>query len=161
MRRQFPRETDCLLSQGAATGTVVSKVVGSGGEELSNLEYPKAMSAGEREEAGKKLTGIPVDLAQQLLDELAASIGANVIQTTPLAYLRGLVTRAREGTYTPEGALRVAAQRKHRAEVEIAIRHNEDRGSDYLPAAVDTENPLMKKLFGIQKRSQEKGREPD
>jgi hypothetical protein len=53
VRRQFPRETDCLLSQGAATGTVVSKAVESGGEELSNLEYPKAMSAGEREEAGK------------------------------------------------------------------------------------------------------------
>jgi hypothetical protein len=154
-------QKESLLPQGGATGTVVSKAVGSGGEELSNLEYPKAMSAGEREEAGKKLTGIPVDLAQQLLDELAASIGANVIQTTPLAYLRGLVTRAREGTYTPEGALRVAAQRKHRAEVEIAIRRNEDRGSDYPPAAVDTENPLMKKLFGIQRRSQEKGREPD
>ena len=143
------------------TGAAVSKAVESDGGELSDLEYPKAMSVDEREEARKKLTGIPVGLAQQLLDELAASIGANVIQTTPLAYLRGLVTRAREGAYTPEGALRVAAQRKHRTEVETAIRRNEDRGSDYPPAAVDAENPLIKKLFGIQRRSQEKGREPD
>jgi hypothetical protein len=50
------------------------------------------------------VTGISTDLAQQLLDELAASIVANVIQTTPLAYLRGLITRARTGTFTPEGA---------------------------------------------------------
>ena len=62
----------------------------------------------EREEAGKRLAGIPAVLAQQLLDELAARIAANVIQTTPLAYLRGLTTRARAGTFTPEGALLIA-----------------------------------------------------
>jgi hypothetical protein len=54
---------------------------------ISDLEYPKALSAAEREEAGKKLAGLPADLAQQL-DELAASIRAKVIQATPLAYLR-------------------------------------------------------------------------
>ena len=36
----------------------------------------------------------------------------NVIQTTPLAYLRGLITRARAGTFTPEGALQIADHRK-------------------------------------------------
>jgi hypothetical protein len=89
------------------------------------------------------------------------SIGANVIQTTPLAYLRGLVTRAREGTFTPEGALQIADHRKCRAEVTIAIRHNEAGRRDCPSAAVDADNPLIKKLFGIQRRSQEKGREPD
>ena len=76
---------------------------------------PSALSAAEREEAGRKLAGIPAGLAQQLLDELAASIGTNVIQKTPLAYLRGLIARARAGTFTPEGALRIAEQRRQRA----------------------------------------------
>jgi hypothetical protein len=76
-----------------ATAAVVLSSVESCGGELSDLEYPKTLSAAEREEAGKKLAGLPADLAQQLLDELAARIRANVIQTTPLAYLRGLITR--------------------------------------------------------------------
>lgn len=62
-----------------------------------------ALSAAERGEAGKKLAGLPADRAQQLLDELAARIRAKVIQTTPLAYPRGLITRARAGAFTPEG----------------------------------------------------------
>ncbi len=150
-----------LQPQEAATGAVDSKSAKSGSGELSELEYPKAMSAAEQEEARKKLAGIPADLSQQLLDELAASIGANVIQSTPLAYLRGLITRARSGTFTPEGALQVAEHRKRRAEVDTAIRCNEDRGSYYPLAAVDTENPLIKKLLGIQRRVQEKDRESD
>lgn len=101
------------------------------------------MLAAEQDEARKKLAGIPAGLSQQLLDELAASIGANVIQSTPLAYLRGLITRAHAGTFTPEGALQVAEHRKRRAEVDTAIRRNEDRGSDYPLAAVDTENPSL------------------
>jgi hypothetical protein len=149
-----------LQPQGAATEADIFKTVECGGE-LSELEYPKTLSAAEQEEARKKLTGIPAGLSQQLLDELSASIGANVIQSTPLAYLRGLITRASEGTFTPEGALQIADQRKCRAEINTAIRRNEDRGSDYLPAAVDAENPLVKKLLGIQRRLQEKDHEPD
>ena len=78
-----------------------------------------------------------------------------------LAYLRGLIKRARAGTFTPEGALQVADHRKRMAEVNAAIRRNEDRGSDYPPAAVDGENPLVKKLLDIQNRSREKNREQD
>jgi hypothetical protein len=89
------------------------------------------LSAAEREEAGKKLAGLPADLAQQLLDELAARIRANVIQTTPLAYLRGLITRARAGAFTPEGALQIAAHRQRRIEVHAVVRHNDTRRDDY------------------------------
>jgi hypothetical protein len=78
-----------------------------------------------------------------------------------LAYLRGLITRARAGSFTPEGALQIAEHRKRRAEVDIAIRRNEDMGSDYPPAAVDAENPLVKKLLSIHCRLQEKDHEPD
>jgi hypothetical protein len=149
-----------LQPQEVASGAVDSKAEACGGGEFSELEYPKTLSAAEREEARKKLAGIPAGLSQQLLDELAASIGANVIQSTPLAYLRGLIMRARAGTFTPEGALRIADQRKCRAEVDSAIRYSEDSGSDYSPAAVDPDNPLVRKMLDIQRRLQDKDREP-
>jgi hypothetical protein len=132
-----------------------------GGGELSDLEYPKTLSAGEREEARKKLAGIPAGLSQQLLDELAASIGANVIQSTPLAYLRGLITRARAGTFTPEGALQIAEHRRRHAEVDAAIQHCDATCADYLPAMVDPDNPLVRKLLDIQDQLQEKKRQTD
>ena len=153
-------QKESLPPQTTASGAVVSKSVGSGGGELSDLEYPKTLSAAEQGEARKKLAGIPAGLAQQLLDELAASIGSNIIKTTPLAYLRGLITRARAGTFTPEGALRIADQRKCRAGVDSAIRCGEDSGSDYSPAAVDPDNPLVRKMLGIQRRLQAMNLEP-
>ena len=154
-------QKESLLPQGVATESVVSTAEesGSGSGEFFELEYPATLSAAEQEEARKKLAGITAGLSQQLLDELAASIGANVIQTTPLAYLRGLIKRARAGTFTPEGALQVADHRKRMAEVNAVIRRNEDRGSDYPPVAVDSENPLVKKLLDIQNKLREKNRE--
>lgn len=154
-------QKESLQPQRTAIKAVISSSVKSGSGISSELEYPQAMSAAEREEARKKLAGIPADLAQQLLDELAASIGANVIQTTPLAYLRGLVTRAHEGRFAPEGALKIAGHRKRRAEVDAAARHNEAKGCDYSSATVDAENPLIKKLLDIQKKLREKDREQD
>jgi len=117
------------------------------------------LSAAERDEAGKRLAGIPADLAQQLLDELAARIAANVIQTTPLAYLCGLTTRARAGTFTPEGALQIVDHRKRRVEVDAGVRRNEARHRHCPPVEVDAENPLIKKLLRIQSRSKVKDRE--
>lgn len=145
----------------AETGEDVSRSVESGGGETFDLVYPKTLSAKEREEAGKKLTGIPAELAQQLLDELAACIGTNVIRKTPLAYLRGLISRARAGTFTPEGALRIANHRQQRARVDAATRRRDSMDCDYTPAEVDPDNPLIKKLVDIQSRLNEKKRGTD
>ena len=79
-------QKESLLPRGTTAGADNSTPEESGSGELSDLVYPRTLSAAEREEARKKLAGIPVGLSQQLLDELAASIGANVIQSTPLAY---------------------------------------------------------------------------
>jgi len=130
----------------------------SGGGELSGLVYPRALTAAEREEAARKLAGLPAGLAQQLLDELAASIGTNVIQKTPLAYLRGLIARARAGTFTPEGALWVAEQRRQRAKVDATMARDDTVCSDYPPAVGDPDNPLVRKLLDIQNRFREKKR---
>jgi hypothetical protein len=144
-----------------ASGAVDSKAEESGGGEFSELEYPKPLSAVEREEARKKLAGIPAGLSQQLLDELAASIGSNVIKATPLAYLRGLITRVRAGTFTPEGALRIANHRQQRDKVDAATRRRDSMDRDYPPAEVNCDNPLVKKLVDIQNRLNEKKRGTD
>lgn len=149
---QLPRET---------AARVVGTETGDSGGELSELVYPRALSAAEREESGRKLAGLPAGLAQQLLDELAASIGTNVIQKTPLAYLRGLIARARAGTFTPEGALRVAEQRRQQAKVDAAIARDDSARTDYPPAVVDPDNPLVRKLHVIQNRYREKQGQTD
>ena len=151
-------QKESLLPQGVATESVASKAEESGGGEFSELEYPTTLSAAEREEARKKLAGIPAGLSQQLLDELAASIGANIIQSTPLAYLRGLITRARAGTFTPEGALRIANHRQQRARVDAATKRRDSPDRCYPPAEVNCDNPLVKKLVDIQNRLNEKKR---
>jgi hypothetical protein len=145
-----------LRSQGTAPEAVVARSVESGGGPLSEPDYPKALSPAEREEARKKLARIPADVAQQLLDELAASMGANVIRTTPLAYLRGLIARAEEGRFTPEGALRIADRRNRRAAVDAALCRNETgrRGDPSL--VVDADEPLIRRLLDMQSKSQEK-----
>lgn len=119
----------------------------------TDLVYPKALSTAAQEQARQKLAGLPADLAQQLLDELAAGIRAKVIRTTPLAYLRGLIVRARAGTFTPEGALQVAASRRRRAEVGAAMQHNETRCRDqlspwvHLPSTADVFRLLKRRCF--------------
>lgn len=147
---QQPQETAASMADTVARDC-------SGGD-LSGLVYPRALTAAEQEEASRKLAGLPVALAQQLLDELAASIRNNVIQKTPLAYLRGLVSRARAGTYTPEGALRVAEQRRQRAKVDTATRRRDSMDRDYPLAEVDPDNPLVKRLVNMQNRMNERRR---
>ena len=145
----------------AETGEAVSRSAESGGGKTIDLVYPKNLSAKEREEAGKKLTGIPAELAQQLLDELAACIGTNVIRKTPLAYLRGLISRARAGTFTPEGALQVAEQRRQRAEVDAALQRSEPPCGGPRQTEFDPDNPLVRKLLDIQSRLQDKKLQSD
>ena len=147
--------------RGTAASVVDTEAGSSGSGELSGLVFPRALSAAEREESGRKLAGLPAGLAQQLLDELAASIGTNVIQKTPLAYLRGLIARARAGTFTPEGALRIAEQRRQRAKVDAAMARDDSARSDYPPAVVDPDNPLVRKLHDIQNRYRDKKGQSD
>lgn len=129
-----------------------------GGGNLFVLEYPRALSQAECDEARVKLAGLSQILAQQLLDELAASMKKGVIKTTPLAYLRGLVKRARAGTYTPEGALAVSNQRRRKAEVDAALTRS-GKSNEMPIESVDPDNPLVKKLRGMQQRSKGPGRE--
>ncbi|MES9947676.1 MAG: hypothetical protein ABW118_01850 [Candidatus Thiodiazotropha sp.] len=119
------------------------------------MEYPKGLSAVVRQEAARKLAGLQVNLAQQLLDELAAGISAGTIRTTPLAYLRGLIKRAQGSQFTPEAGPRIAELRKRRKQTESAIRSSEAVAGKSPPADIPIlDNRLARKIDAIRRRSQ-------
>ena len=121
-----------------------------GGGQASGLVFPKGLSEAERSSARRQLAGFPEALAQQLLDELAGRMAAGAIQVAPLAYLRGLVRRARQGRFTPELALRVSDQRRRRQQAEAALRRVEAAPVTTQPAV---DSPLVVRLEAIRRRS--------
>ncbi len=142
--------------QKIANRVAASEPMECGGRNLSDLEYPKGLSATERKEAARKLAGVPSGLAQQLLDELAAGIRADSIRATPLAYLRGLIKRAQNGSFTPETGLRIAEQRKHQIRIEAARRSSEEAACERLTADTPIQDSrLARKIAAIRRRSQE------
>lgn len=68
----------------------------------------------EEHAAARAIVGACPDVAQALLDELDGRLKVGAPLRSPLAYLRGLVRRARSGRFVPELGLRVAAQRRRR-----------------------------------------------
>ncbi len=105
--------------------------------------------------AEKLLRPFPAALAQQLLDELSGRLAVNAIRLSPLAYLRGLVKRARAGEFTPEVAFQVEKARQRRRQTEISQRQAEEACLQDLPTAPLAENnPLVEKLMAIRNRQQ-------
>jgi hypothetical protein len=73
--------------------------------------FPKQLSPKEVALAKIKLERLPPELAQEILDELAGRLNTNSVHSSPLGYLRSLVSRAESGTFTPETGIRVALAR--------------------------------------------------
>ncbi len=122
----------------------------------SNLEYPKGLVNAEREQARQYLEDHPVDLAQQLLDELSAHMAAGTVRVSPLAYLRGLVKRARAGQFEPEAGLQIAENRRRRAHAEAAKRRAEAVGRDFLAAHPPiVQGLLAERLVDIRNRARQ------
>ena len=74
--------------------------------------YPKELTPKERELAKSQLASIELSQAQEILDELAARLNTNSIKSSPLAYLRSLITRSQAGQFTPEAGVRIAFARE-------------------------------------------------
>jgi hypothetical protein len=87
----------------------------SGDEVGCELIFPKELLTQEREAARWLLQPFP-QIAQALLDELAARIETHAIQTSPVTYLRALIAHARAGTFVPELGARIALARRRRTE---------------------------------------------
>jgi len=88
------------------------------------LIFPVALLPGEKSVAEVLVTSCSQH-AQSMLDELAGRMDKKTIRVSPIAYLRGLVDRARAGTFVPELAVRVAARRSE-CERLMAVRLIED-----------------------------------
>ena len=149
--RETERESSPPPITTAAVAPTVSGTAQRRGEKFSTLEYPKGLSASERTEALKRLAGLSADLAQQLLDELAGRMDAGLIKVAPLAYLRGLIRKARAGEFTPEMALRVAETRWRRQQTEATLQRLETVRNVPPPSDPSTiDNPLMQRLAAIR-----------
>jgi hypothetical protein len=141
-----PPSTDAALEPSATDG----KLRGGGGD-WGRLAYPAGLSDAERPLARALLAGLPVDLAQQVLDELAGRMAAATIRLAPLTYLRALVERAKAGGFTPELAVRVCAARERRRQIETAMRRAEVARET--TTGVDTtteEHPLVRRLARLR-----------
>lgn len=89
------------------TTTTTPVVVGAG------LEWP-TLPPEQRKFAGGILAVCPAELQQPVLDEWAAAIkDGKIKRSSPLPYLRTLVTRAVEGSFTPDAGVAVSARRKN------------------------------------------------
>lgn len=90
------------------------------GGSSGDLFFPEKLLPEERARALILVSRLP-ESAQALLDELAARMEANAVQTSPLSYLRGMVKRAEAGGFVPEMGFRVAAARRQR-DAEAVLR---------------------------------------
>jgi hypothetical protein len=139
---------------------IVSVTVKSGGGHCSQLEYPKGLSPSERADAQSRLSPLTPELAQQLLDELAARLKAGTIRVSPLVYLIGLIKRANAGRFVPEAGLNVADAREKRKRNEAYLQklHALNDASKLQEVAVE-DSPLARRLADIQLRSADRSKD--
>ena len=139
--------------------TIDSMTVEGGGHCL-RLEYPKGLSPAESMDAQRRLARLPPELAQQLLDELAASLKAGTIRISPLVYLAGLIKRANAGKFVPEAALRIADDRERRRQNKVYLQRLQGVSDQPMPEkTVVEDSPLARRLADIRRRS--RGRSKD
>jgi hypothetical protein len=118
------------------------------------LEYPKRLSPSERAGAQRRLARLPPELAQQLLDELAARLKAGIIRVSPLVYLAGLIKRANAGRFVPEAALHAPDARKKRNRNEAYLQKSHAlNDASMLHETSGEDSPLAKRLADIRLRS--------
>ena len=128
--------------------------VESGSGHSLRLEYPKGLSPSERADAQRRLLRLPFELAQQLLDELAARLKAGTMRLSPLVYLAGLIKRVNAGTFVPEAGLHVADVREKRRRNEAYLQRL--RALNDAPVMKQTavkDSPLARRVADILLRS--------
>ena len=112
------------------------------------LSFPNALTGGERRAATVRLRQFPVPVAQQILDELNGRLARGDVKTSALAYLNGLIARAREGSFEASAELRKLRVPRPRREV-----NNPEAEIARPPAPVYpdvAQNPLCQRVMRIQ-----------
>lgn len=118
------------------------------------LTYPKDILSEEQNQAEKLVKQLTASLAQQVIDEWAGIIATNTIRSSKLGCLRGIVNRAKEGRFTPEKGLRIAAARQRQQQIQLSQTHASTK-LDSLPAP-NPNNPIIQRMNEIAKRQQNK-----
>lgn len=126
-----PQTPPPLAASGSHRGgveTVARRSPGSGTEAIepgpptqNDWVYPNGFSGPEREAAARLLEECPADARQAVLDVLAATLQAGEIRKSTLSVLRGLVRRARDGSFDPGPGLHLAAERERHVRVLAAV----------------------------------------
>jgi len=88
------------------------------------LVFPKCFTPDQQAVARRMLAPLNGQ-AQDLLDEIAGREAIHPIKN-PLAYLRGLVQRAKAGNFTPEAGVAVAEARRRHEALQRARKEAED-----------------------------------
>ncbi len=146
-----------------SANTVADGPDGGGGD----LIFPSEMLSQERA-AARRLLRDSGDLAQALLDELAGRLQSHAVRSSPVAYLRGLIARAKAGTFLPELGLRIASERqqtqksaeqRHAREAEQR-RQEIERATPEYQARVRVEREKLSLLRDDMKQQLATGRPP-
>jgi hypothetical protein len=131
-----------------------SGTVESGSGHCLRLEYPNGLSPSEHNDAQRRLARLPPEIAQQLLDELAARLKAGTIRISPLVYLKGLIKRANTGRLVPEAGLNVADAREKRRRNEDYVQRLQALNDQPMPEKAGVADcPLAKRLAEIRLRN--------
>lgn len=90
---------------------------GEHADEHPRLVFPKGLAEDVVVDIEDHVQGLPAQLAQQVVDELAGAMARpGWIKASPVAFARGLVGKARHGEFHPSLGLQVAKARQQRVE---------------------------------------------
>lgn len=137
-----------------AEATTYLSVGSESGEHTSSFNYPRHLSPSERITAHKMLVPLCPYLAQQVLDELAANLECGVVRGAALTYLRGLVTRAKAGTFVPTQVYGIQKDVKRERRPKLGCARPAEalrQGGDTTQG--DQHNVLLDRLAAIRSRS--------
>ena len=153
-----PRSTTRTINDPTPPRSTAPEVAEVSGGDLRKLIYPNAFSKAECAESARRLEKFPTILAQQILDELNGRMRRGDIKTTPLAYLSGLINRARAGTFVPEIGPPNAQRPLHRMQRRTETHsHSAENSREPGPVYSDVmTNPLCQRVEEIQNKVEQR-----
>ena len=88
------------------------------------MAFPAKLTEAEYADIAAQIYPLPPEIAQQMLDVIAAKIKAGQIKTTPAAVLRGIVRKhqADSSSFDPSVGFPIAEARRRHAEEAARIR---------------------------------------
>lgn len=89
--------------------------------ELAALKWPPELSSIDRSSIGKIVVGVPYEVAQQLLDELAGQL-ANIKR--PVGYFHALLRKHQQGLFIPSSSTQVKTSRETKESNALALEHS-------------------------------------